>query len=1397
MQSNQETKEVKTSKTNSSFILNEVIKNISNDKYKSEFSLDDNTKEITVSFSTKTSSDTKSTGLSIKQNISCLLKSTNLQQVASLDKEMLEKFNKEFKLNSHEVEDFIQSQISSLKNQIKLFSENKELTEQEEILKKQLEQQLKEINELKEHLPAVYHFAYTQPHTLAAFLNGQYDEFIATNQMDQDAKKYLMITVITADFLNRCSTSHPLRKHYFTPNKMKALKLENNSDHYMPQLALRYAYDEFLSKPMDNHDSKILIQNVPIERSNHGLPHTAREVCNVKDVVELIVKDGKTSEIKDICRTFQNPEIFGLLQTAAVFLSVGRCNEKSHEDDPTNYVKARENDSKAFVEFIEKYFSHIHQSSEMTNVVSACKEVIRELGNPIYMQDLAKKYQQTDKADEKKKKLETLIIFQILNAAHILDVPRCLTIGEDILPQRLCDKEAGLLNDATKLNDLWKLAYERLRITGDVCLTDEKSSANDARNNATFLSCSTLPNRVEETLGLFSSSLSSAPLSDQIKKIKKDVAQTIYSHADVIQHLKIKNRETKQEQKNKTESPCLSQLHLDSLLGKEEKRQTHKERVKEFIKKSAIDAKSENIYTEKFISETARALDNEQEYQNQGYYTFYHAAPREIVILYDLFTDLYRHLHMLPEDTYHRFRLSEMPYKSLPTLSEFIQYFSKISKNDDEKSMNYQADYQEMGLSVNPFLFGSHDNDTSASYYLFAKNKSVADIKPFQQDSLIDRGLESMGMDASLRKQLLTKLKAIYGQNSDAGGRLYQINIPANEVDNYVYPAVVGGKEFEINNKKIKMSEIFTLMKEKKLDASHIKSLQARLFLHPSQAKTAKTFIYESKIPEKSYHKTIQEQSKQIFSALLSEGDTESMLSEKNPTVPIYHSQIKSIFGKLNKIDLDSSFKKLLKESELHKLKYFFKTYPNYISQKIDNSVLADLKNILHDLIVHEDFDVFFEALIKIQDKNFQEYFVCMLIEHKSRFNYADKLIKLKNYTTDDILKMYLKDERIKKTLEELLDKLNITLNQVRKFPPALFTIFIENLSHGASIKHLLKEPSFSFEQFAKMEPKSIAVILNYAERACELMSGTKITFDVLAETKPEALKIILDHYYSISRLINEAGITYDQLKSLDLNRLTLFSDHTNSNYIIDWIETKSTTVEKLAELKLDLFNEFLTNYYAVGILTSGISAVSFDLLMKLDLPMLKEVLKHSREISQLINDVNISFDTLIKTQLDQLVKILEYPRNVGLLLNGLGEEKMTTFVKLTKLELETLDIFLTTTDNVNRLTSNLPITLDQLMDFKLPLLRLVVYYSSSVIQLINEASIPFDTLVKLPLEQLEKILKNADYIELLIKVQEISFDNFIKIEPKLFDEILKNQPNDIKALIAAASKDEKPSPSF
>ncbi|MBX3458263.1 MAG: hypothetical protein KF820_07915 [Candidatus Paracaedibacteraceae bacterium] len=228
----------------------------------------------------------------------------------------------------------------------------------------------------------------------------------------------------------------------------------------------------------------------------------------------------------------------------------------------------------------------------------------------------------------------------------------------------------------------------------------------------------------------------------------------------------------------------------------------------------------------------ARMMEAERTFN--GWYVFYHAAVGEIGLFYDVISEYRARLAMHHSDDVTVLRALDNKFKDIPSVTEFMKKFEIIQeKAETEASDHGKIDgtkYSELGLSVNPFLFGNLDDEGESSYMFFSKNKSV---NPPHIESALNEFLDKIGLNLTWAD--FEHLTQSYQINS---ARMFQFFIAPDILDEVGYASGSYGRKFDYEfNGKITHSikDLLTTLRNKQSQPVNLdlKFLQARLFLKP------------------------------------------------------------------------------------------------------------------------------------------------------------------------------------------------------------------------------------------------------------------------------------------------------------------------------------------------------------------------------------------------------------------------------------------------------------------------------------------------------------------------------------------------------------------------------------
>ena len=422
----------------------------------------------------------------------------------------------------------------------------------------------------------------------------------------------------------------------------------------------------------------------------------------------------------------------------------------------------------------------------------------------------------------------------------------------------------------------------------------------------------------------------------------------------------------------------------------------------------------------------------------RDYNTFYHGADDKTCFIYALITMFKQLLYRYNTVS---FRILDEPFDKYADVHEFINSF----KHNDGYVYNYEIkgeySYADMGLSVNPFLFGNDNNETSSSCNLFWGNTTGGPTPNYE--NLIEEFGQLMGITINYKNY-----ESIYKQYFVGNSRLYQIFVDPDLVDKIAYTAVSGGDLMRSNVSysfrnffdKAKIdpnnaTKWINSAKSTKHNSFNINEMQGRLYLKPELTKNLKVIHYNrrSDFQEKMFNKILFEQVSLDISMWLWKSNCSR--KAKTPVQIFYNNILLSFVCKTNNgvsvhsLQPDLSillfnaintsnfieFKNLVEENNIN-----FTT--GVLSQRI-NRRTKKIHNILE--------------LICATTKTYKKDFLKICIEHKLPITYKEielivSLIKenefkewsqyFKERVNEDKLRLSYINEKLVKFLQCLLD---------------------------------------------------------------------------------------------------------------------------------------------------------------------------------------------------------------------------------------------------------------------------------------------------------------------------------------------------------------------------------------
>ncbi len=331
-------------------------------------------------------------------------------------------------------------------------------------------------------------------------------------------------------------------------------------------------------------------------------------------------------------------------------------------------------------------------------------------------------------------------------------------------------------------------------------------------------------------------------------RIREDVTATLLNKSGVLNDIKHHRHRlftTAPEPAHQaTDQPehilSPSELHLKAVMGDDFKEDNAiEENVACFLEKySPVKPQAQEI--ERLIRQAVEMIEHERD--NPDSLFFYHGVNHDIAYAYSVYTALYRLLEA--NSSLDALRTDNALFHRCLDIQTFIAHFESMSQ--DGKVYNYDAGYMECALSCNPFLFGSHDvsGSNTIAYYINNDTTSKVDIK-----ALFKTSLQSMGVDKSLINRIM-RLHQI--SDKEQCGRLYQMAIPKDHVNNYAYAAAPGGRlnplpvngKEETTEKTTHLTDVIDAMRDGRANPDYIAALQARVMVPPNLPMTIQSHVW-------------------------------------------------------------------------------------------------------------------------------------------------------------------------------------------------------------------------------------------------------------------------------------------------------------------------------------------------------------------------------------------------------------------------------------------------------------------------------------------------------------------------------------------------------------------------
>ncbi len=228
---------------------------------------------------------------------------------------------------------------------------------------------------------------------------------------------------------------------------------------YWSGKALYYAHANHLSTPYKEAPEHAIIDDMIIERPNHGLAHTYRVMLILNDVIDYFSLHAKENAFKLFCQNLQ-PQDIEWLRVAAAFSITGRESEISAGENITRYNRYRQT-----CQFhLEKFLSTQPISDEIMQ--QRVLNIVRYMGNPSYEKTI------NDHEDEQER-LHRNFLYRLLTIAHKLDLVRCYAPSDFEKSMQLCrDLSEPSQQQEENFHQLIRYTVNLCKAHGDQLLTD-------------------------------------------------------------------------------------------------------------------------------------------------------------------------------------------------------------------------------------------------------------------------------------------------------------------------------------------------------------------------------------------------------------------------------------------------------------------------------------------------------------------------------------------------------------------------------------------------------------------------------------------------------------------------------------------------------------------------------------------------------------------------------------------------------------------------------------------------------------------------------------------------------------------------------------------------------------
>ncbi len=437
------------------------------------------------------------------------------------------------------------------------------------------------------------------------------------------------------------------------------------------------------------------------------------------------------------------------------------------------------------------------------------------------------------------------------------------------------------------------------------------------------------------------------------ERLKADVTATVLKKAGVLDDIKHHRHQffatrpapgtaqkvlaanSKQlEPDESTVSLSPSELHLQTVMGDDFRADARIENNVALFLEKYSPIKPQGQEKERLIRQAVEMIGHERE--NPDSLFFYHGVNHDIAYAYSVYTELYRLLEA--DSSLNALRTDNALFHSCLDIQSFIAHFESLG--NDGKVYNYNTGYMECALSVNPFLFGSHNvaGSNTITYYIDNNTASEVDIK-----DMFEASLQCMGVSEGLINRI-TRLHQL--SDNEQFGRLYQMAIPKDYVDNYAYAAAPGGRlnplVAEGKESTTKMTEVINALCDGSAETDYIAELQARVMVPPNAPVRAKMYVWsEKQKPDKSTTSQLKRLAKDMAHDILKHRNQFNKLNFKSALARYLPDILRQAGLSADDAKItDELLVQLIKNADFESITVIVKLHPEYKEKKLDFTTL-------------------------------------------------------------------------------------------------------------------------------------------------------------------------------------------------------------------------------------------------------------------------------------------------------------------------------------------------------------------------------------------------------------------------------------------------------------------------